>query len=236
MLNRFHERLAPVYETVERIKGALPPATTLIGFAGAPWTVASYMIEGGSTRDFAKAKGWAYTRASDFAALIGVLVEATSRHLIRQVEAGAEILQIFDSWAGALSHPDMRQFSLAPLREIAARVHKAHPKVPIILFPRGIGAGYLDFAAEKLGQGLGLDASVPLEWARDQLQPQACLQGNLDPQLLVAGGRSLGAATARILNRLGNGPFVFNLGHGILPETPPEHVAALVQQVREWRR
>jgi uroporphyrinogen decarboxylase len=232
---RLDGRLAPVYEAVQRVKAALPAETALIGFAGAPWTVASYMIEGGSTRDFARVKSWAYTRASDFAALIAVLVEATSRHLVRQAEAGAEILQIFDSWAGALSHPDMRQFSLAPLREIAARVHKAYPKVPIILVPRGIGAGYLDFAAEKLGHGLGLDPSVPLEWARDQLQPHACLQGNLDPQLLVAGGRSLGAGAARILNRLGNGPFVFNLGHGILPETPPEHVAALVQQVRAWR-
>ena len=234
-LDHVHERLAPVYETVSRVKAALPADTALIGFAGAPWTVASYMIEGGSSRDFAKAKGWIYGRAADFAALTALLVEATSQYLVRQVEAGAEILQIFDSWAGALSHPDMRQYSLAPLRQIVANVHRAHPKVPVILFPRGIGAGYLDFAAEGFAQGLGLDPGVPLEWARDQLQPHACLQGNLDPQLLAAGGRSLSAATARILNRLGNGPFIFNLGHGIVPETPSEHVAELVKQVREWR-
>lgn len=234
-INAFHERLEPVYETIALIKSTLPAETALIGFAGAPWTVASYMIEGGSTRDFAKAKGWIYGRAADFAALIALLVEATSQYLVRQVEAGAEVLQLFDSWAGALSHPDMRHFSLSPLRQIVANVHAAHPEVPIILFPRGIGAGYLDFAAEKLGQGLGLDASVPLEWARDHLQPQACLQGNLDPQLVVAGGRSMGAATARILNRLAKGPFVFNLGHGIVPETPPEHVAELVTLVREGR-
>jgi uroporphyrinogen decarboxylase len=233
MLNRFHERLAPVYETVERIKGALPPATTLIGFAGAPWTVASYMIEGGSSRDFAKAKGWMHGQVTDFAALIDLLVEATSQYLIRQVDAGAEVLQLFDSWAGALSHPDMRQFSLAPLRKIVANVHVRHPEVPIILFPRAVGAGYLDFAAEKFAQGLGLDPGVPLEWARDQLQGHVCLQGNLDPQLRVVGGRGLGAGVARILHRLERGPFIFNLGHGIVPETPPEHVAELVKLVRE---
>jgi uroporphyrinogen decarboxylase len=234
-LDHLHERLAPVYETIGRIKGTLPAETALIGFAGAPWTVASYMIEGGSTRDFARAKSWMYGRATDFAALIGLLVDATTRYLIKQAEAGAEVLQIFDSWAGALSHPDMRQFSLAPLRQIAATVHKAHPKVPIILFPRGIGAGYLDFAAEEFAQGLGLDPNVPLEWARDHLQTRACVQGNLDPRLLVAGGRSLSAGTARILNRLGKGAFIFNLGHGIVPETPPEHVGELVKLVREWR-
>jgi uroporphyrinogen decarboxylase len=232
-LGTFHERLAPVYETLDRLKSALPPETALIGFAGAPWTVASYMIEGGSSRDFAKAKGWMHGSLADFAALIALLVDATSQYLIRQVEAGAEILQLFDSWAGALSHPDMRHFSLAPLREIAANVHAVHPDVPIILFPRGVGAGYLDFAAEKFAQGLGLDPSVPLEWARDHLQTQACLQGNLDPQLLVAGGRSMRAGVARIVNRLGRGPFIFNLGHGIVPETPPEHVAELVKLVRE---
>jgi uroporphyrinogen decarboxylase len=233
--DRFHERLAPVYETIGRIKQALPPETALIGFAGAPWTVASYMIEGGSSRDFAKAKGWMYGRVVDFAALIALLVDATSEYLVRQVEAGAEVLQLFDSWAGALSHPDMRHLSLAPLRQIAANVHAVHPSVPIILFPRGIGAGYLDFAVEKFAQGLSLDPSVPLEWARDHLQSHACLQGNLDPQLLVVGGRSMSAGVARILNRIGKGPFIFNLGHGIVPETPPEHVAELVKLVRAGR-
>jgi uroporphyrinogen decarboxylase len=232
-LGKFHDRLAPVYETIGQIRHALPPETALIGFAGAPWTVASYMIEGGSSRDFAKGKSWIHGRTSDFAALIALLVDATSQYLIEQIEAGAEVLQLFDSWAGALSHPDMRHFSLAPLRQIVANVHAVHPKVPIILFPRGIGAGYLDFAAEKFAQGLSLDPSVPLEWARDHLQPQACLQGNLDPQLLVAGGRSMGAGVARILNRLAKGPFIFNLGHGIVPETPPQHVAELVKLVRE---
>ncbi|WP_119302492.1 uroporphyrinogen decarboxylase [Dongia deserti] len=232
-LDRFHDRLAPVYETLDRIKAALPAETALIGFAGAPWTVASYMIEGGSSRDFAKVKGWMHGQITEFAALIDLLVEATSQYLIRQVEAGAEVLQLFDSWAGALSHPDMRQFSLAPLRKIVANVRAKHPNVPIILFPRAVGAGYLDFAVEKFAQGLSLDPGVPLEWARDHLQSQTCLQGNLDPQLLVIGGRSMNAGVARILHRLGKGPFIFNLGHGIVPETPPEHVAELVKLVRE---
>ena len=234
-LSRFHDRLAPVYETVGRIKAALPAETALIGFAGAPWTVASYMIEGGSSRDFARAKAWLYGRPRDFSALIALLVDATSQYLIEQVEAGAEALQLFDSWAGALTHNDMRLFCLEPARQIVAKVHAAHPKIPIILFPRAVGAGYLDFVEAGVGDGLSLDPSVPLAWARDQLQPRTCLQGNLDPQLLVAGGRALSAGVGQIMNRLGKGPFIFNLGHGIVPETPPEHVAELVKLVREAR-
>ncbi len=232
-INRFHERLEPVYETVGRIHQALPKETALIGFAGAPWTVASYMIEGGSSRDFAKAKSWMYGRPQDFGALIALLVEATSQYLVRQIEAGAEVLQLFDSWAGALSHNDMRLTCLEPMRQIVANVRKVHPEVPIILFPRGVGAGYLDFADAKACDGLGLDQSVPLAWARDHLQSRLAVQGNLDPQVLVAGGRALRAGIAHVLNRLGKGPFVFNLGHGIVPETPPEHVAELVKLVRE---
>jgi len=234
-LNGFHGRLIPVYETVAKIKEALPKETALIGFAGAPWTVASYMIEGGSSRDYAKAKHWIYQRPKEFAALMELLVEATGQYLIRQVEAGAEVIQLFDSWAGALSHPEMTRWCLEPAKAIVARVRMAHPKVPFILFPRGIGAGYLDFARAQIGDGLSLDPSVPLEWAWTQLQGEVALQGNLDPQLLVAGGPMLRAATERILTTLGSGPFIFNLGHGIVPETPPEHVAELVKLVREWR-
>jgi uroporphyrinogen decarboxylase len=231
-LDRFHERLGPVYETVGRIKEALPAETALIGFAGAPWTVASYMIEGGSSRDFAKAKSWMYGRQPDFAALIGLLVDATSDYLIRQGDAGAEALQLFDSWAGALAHNEMRLFSLEPLRQIVANVRAVHREIPIILFPRGVGAGYLDFAEAGAIDGLSLDQSVPLVWA-SRMQQHVTLQGNLDPQLLVAGGRAMRYGVAHILNRLGKKRFIFNLGHGIVPETPPEHVAELVKLVRE---
>jgi uroporphyrinogen decarboxylase len=234
-LDGFHRKLGPVYDTVGKIKAVLPKETALIGFAGAPWTVASYMIEGGSSRDYAKARQWIYQRPKEFAALMELLVEATGQYLIRQVEAGAEVLQLFDSWAGALAHPEMVRWCLEPAKAIVARVRMAHPDVPFILFPRGIGAGYLDFARAKAGNGLSLDASVPLEWAWTQLQGQVTLQGNLDPQLLVAGGPMMRVAAERILHTLGQGPFVFNLGHGIVPETPPDHVAELVKLVREWR-
>ena len=234
-VERLHERLAPVYQAVTGLKESLPAETTLIGFAGAPWTVASYMIEGGSSRDFVKAKAWINSRPQDFARLIALLVDATSQYLIAQVKAGAEVLQLFDSWAGALSHSDMRLYCLEPLRQIVAKVRSVHKDVPIILFPRGIGAGYLDFVDAKIGSALSLDTGVPLAWARDQLQPHMALQGNLDPQLVVTGGRAMRTAATQILNRLGKGPFIFNLGHGIVPETPPEHVAELVELVKAWR-
>jgi uroporphyrinogen decarboxylase len=234
-VERLHERLAPVYQAMTGLREALPAETTLIGFAGAPWTVASYMIEGGSSRDFVKAKAWINSRPQDFARLIALLVDATSQYLIAQVKAGAEVLQLFDSWAGALSHSDMRLYCLEPLRQIVAKVRSVHKDVPIILFPRGVGAGYLDFVDAKIGSALSLDTGVPLAWARDQLQPHVALQGNLDPQLVVTGGRAMRTAATQILNRLGKGPFIFNLGHGIVPETPPEHVAELVDLVKAWR-
>ncbi len=233
----FHQKLAPVYETVTGIKAALPPETALIGFAGAPWTVASYMIEGGSSRDFAKAKSWIHRRPKEFATLVELLVEATGQYLIHQIEAGAEVIQLFDSWAGALSHAEMLRWSLEPMKAIMARVRMAHPHIPFILFPRGVGAGYLDFARAGIGNGLSLDSGVPLDWAWTQLQgPKTALQGNLDPQLLVAGGQAMRDAAVEILRRLGQGPFIFNLGHGIVPETPPEHVAQLVELVKGWKR
>lgn len=232
----FHDKLAPVYAAVKGIKAALPAETTLIGFAGAPWTVASYMIEGGSSRDYAKAKSWIYRRPKEFATLVELLVEATGQYLIHQVEAGAEVIQLFDSWAGSLSHAEMLRWSLEPMKAIVARVRQAHPQVPFILFPRGVGAGYLDFARAGIGNGLSLDSGVPLDWAWTQLQgPKTALQGNLDPQLLVAGGETMRDAAHEILEKLGRGPFVFNLGHGIVPETPPEHVGQLVELVQGWQ-
>jgi uroporphyrinogen decarboxylase len=232
----FHQRLGPVYETVSGLRDKLPQETTLIGFAGAPWTVASYMIEGGSSRDFGKAKSWIHQRPKDFANLVELLVEATGQYLIHQIEAGAEVIQLFDSWAGALAHADMLRWSLEPMKAIMARVRMAHPHVPFILFPRGVGAGYRDFARAGIGNGLSLDSSVPLDWAWTQLQgPHMALQGNLDPQILVAGGEAMREAATHILEKLGNGPFVFNLGHGIVPETPPEHVGQLVELVKGWQ-
>ncbi len=227
-----HERLAPVYETLDRLSSALPGETTLIGFAGAPWTVASYMIEGGSSKDFQAAKTWAYGDPDGFQALIDLLVEATSRYLIRQVEAGAEVLQVFDSWAGVWPEDHFRRWCLRPMTEIVRRVKAVHPDIPIILFPRQAGALYVEVAETAGCQGVSLDTTVPLGWAAQHLQPKVTVQGNLDPILLVAGGPALETGARAILSALGGGPFVFNLGHGIVPQTPPEHVSKLLDIVR----
>lgn len=228
------DRLAPVPATLRLLRPALPEGAALIGFAGAPWTVATYMIEGGSSRSFARSRAWAAAEPASFARLIELLVETTADHLARQAEAGAEVLQIFDSWAGALEGEDLRRWSIEPLTAIIRRLRARCPAVPVILFPRGVGPAYAAYAGTGC-DGLSLDSDVALEWARAVLQPRCALQGNLDPQRLVEGGRPMAAAANRILACLADGPFVFNLGHGVLPETPPEHVAALVEQVHGWR-
>jgi uroporphyrinogen decarboxylase len=229
-----HEALAPVYETVRRVSRELPGETTLIGFAGAPWTVASYMLEGGSSKDFAKGKRWAYGQPEVMQRLIDLLVEATGDYLIAQIDAGAEAVQIFDSWAGVWPEAQLRRWCLEPVTALVGRMKAARPGVPVIVFPRGAGVLYQAYAETCGADALGLDTTVPLGWAREVLQPKTCLQGNLDPQLLVAGGPGLRQGVDHILQQLAGGPFVFNLGHGIVPETPPEHVAQLVQQIRAW--
>ncbi|NNG05412.1 MAG: uroporphyrinogen decarboxylase [Inquilinus sp.] len=231
----FERVLGPVYQTVAGIARELDETTALIGFAGAPWTVASYMVEGGGSRDFAKAKAWAYGDPEGFQRLIDLLVEATAGYLSAQVEAGAEALQLFDSWAGALPEQALRRWCLAPAAEIVRRVKQQHPGVPIILFPRGAGLLYRDFARESGADALSLDTTVPLAWARDEVQSKVAVQGNLDPILLVTGGEALRRGAGDILETLGRGRFVFNLGAGIIPEADPQHVADLVELVRAWR-
>ena len=232
---RLHETLAPVYETVRRLKAELPADCALIGFAGAPWTVATYMVEGGGSKDFAAVKTWAYRDPDGFQRLIDLLVEATADYLAAQADAGAEVLQVFDTWAGALPEAALRRWCLDPVRDIVARVRARHPAVPVILFPRGAGPLYRDFAAEAGAQALSLDVAVPLAWARDELQAAAVLQGNLDPIQVVAGGDGMRLSAQRILETLGKGPLIFNLGHGIVPQTPPEHVGELVELVQGWK-
>ena len=229
------ERLAPVLETLRGLSAALPSETALIGFAGAPWTLATYMIEGGSSRDFLKTKAWAYGDPESFGALIGLLCDATTDYLAAQIEAGAEVIQIFDSWAGALPADGLLAWSLEPLRRIVGGLKARHPDVPIIVFPRAAGVGYAAFAEAGVGDALSLDSGVPLAWTREALQSRVAVQGNLDPAILTVGGAAQETAVAEILETLGDGPFVFNLGHGIVPSTPPENVAALVAQVRGER-
>ena len=229
------DRLAPVFETLRHLSGALPAETTLIGFAGAPWTVASYMIEGAGGSDFLNARRMAYEAPDLFARLIDLLVESTIGYLSAQIMAGAETLQIFDSWSGALAEPERRIWSLEPLTRITRRLKVLHPQVPVILFPRGAGLLYGDFARQSGAAALSLDSGLPLDWAAAELQPHLALQGNLDPILLLAGGEALDRETDRILEILGRGPFVFNLGHGILPETPIANVERLVEWVRKGK-
>lgn len=234
-IGRMIEALLPVYETLRRLRKELPEDRTLIGFAGAPWTLTSYMIEGGSSRDFAKAKLWAYGRPESFQKLIDLLVDAVAAHLEAQVAAGAEVLQIFDSWAGALDTAAMRRWSLEPIKAIVTRLKKTAPGVPVIVFPRGVTTGYRDFAEAGIGDAISLDQHIDPAWARDAVQSRCVVQGNLDPRWLVVGGDGMRGAIHRILDVLGQGPLVFNLGHGCVPETPPEHVTELIATVRAAR-
>ena len=228
------DRLAPVYEAVRGIRRALSPEQTLIGFAGAPWTVATYMVEGGTSRDHAHTRGWAYREPESFSQLTDLLVDATVQHLAAQVEAGAEVLQIFDTWAGVLSYQGMRTWSLQPITRIAAALKDRHPDVPIIVFPKGVGEAVADFAAVPQIDAVSLDSSASPRHA-SRLQARKAVQGNLDPYVLAAGGEIMRHEIDTLLGSLGRGPYVFNLGHGIVPTTPPEHVAELVERVRGWR-
>ncbi len=227
----FHARIGNVYETVLRLREALAPEVTLIGFAGSPWTVASYMVEGGSSKDFARLKTLAFARPAEFQALIDLLVDATVAYLDRQVAAGAQVVKLFDSWAGAAPETVFQRAVVAPTAEIVRRLKVLHPTVKVIGFARGAGAMTRGYGSQTGIDALALDSSIPLAMAC-ALQADRPVQGNLDPMALVAGGDALLAETDRILDALSGGPFIFNLGHGIVPQTPPEHVAALVNRIR----
>lgn len=228
----FHDRVAPVYETVSRIAEALPKETTLIGFAGSPWTVATYMAEGGGSKEFVAVKRWAYGDPEGFGRLIDMLVEATIGYLSRQVEAGAEVLQLFDSWAGVLPESGFRRWCIEPTRHIIAALKARHPRVPIIGFPRGAGTLYADYVVETGVDAVSLDTAVPVAWAAGTLQPKLPVQGNLDPILLVAGGAALDREIDRILDGFAGGAHIFNLGHGVTQTTPPETVERLARRLR----
>ena len=233
-IGRFREFLSPVYKTLSLVREDLGKEVALIGFAGAPWTLACYMVEGGSSTDFSALRAWTYERPDELQDLIDLLVEAISAHLIAQVEAGADVLQLFDSWAGILPEREFDRWSITPTAEIVRKVKEACADVPIIGFPNRSGVLYKDYAAKSGVDGVSIDASVPLDWAARELQGRCAVQGNLDPYLLLAGGKALGEEVERILSVLGGGPFIFNLGHGVLPKTPPAHVAAVADLVRAW--
>lgn len=231
-LERMRAHLEPVYETVSRLRAELPRAVSLIGFSGAPWTVATYMLEGRGSREFHLAKYWAYARPEDFRVLIDLLVEATVSHLSAQVDAGADVLQLFDTWAGVFDDRGFAAWVEDPIRRIVARLKARYPQVPVIVFARGAGARLAGLARRLGADGLGLDPTVPLAWARETVQPETTVQGNLDPAILRIGGEAMERAIDDVLAAWRGGRFIFNLGHGILPDTPPQHVAALVRRVR----
>lgn len=229
------DHLSPVFETVRRLSKELPRETALIGFAGAPWTVATYMVGGRGSPDQAAAKLWAYRAPDEFQVLIDLLIEATGDYLLAQIEAGAEAIQLFDTWAGSLPPAHFERWCVEPVRQIRARLKEAAPHIPVIAFPKGAGPAYADYFKATGVSAVSLDTAIAPEWARDNVQVLGPVQGNLDPLLLVAGGEEMKTSAARILEALGDGPFIFNLGHGIVPQTPPEHVSELLDFIRNFR-
>jgi len=227
----FHVNLAPVYETVRRLRAELPAETTLLGFCGAPWTVATYMVAGKGSPDQAATRLFAYRHPAAFKALLNRLADVSAEYLVRQVRAGADAVQIFDSWSGVLDDAGFEAFCVEPVARMVAAVRAAAPGALIIGFPRGAGVRYQTYKQRTGVDAVGLDWTVPMDLARS-VQAQSAVQGNLDPMRLVAGGKALSEGVGRILDGLGKGPLVFNLGHGITPETPVAHVEAMLAQVR----
>jgi uroporphyrinogen decarboxylase len=227
-----HRPLEPVYETIGRVKQDLPPAVTLLGFCGAPWTLATYMIAGCGTADQFPARLFAYQFSDAFAKLIDLLVEASASYLCRQLAAGVDAVQIFDTWAGVLPTGEFQNWCIRPVARLIEKVRREHPQARIIGFPRGAGTElgrYLDDAAVD---AVGLDWTIELDFARGAIQSRRPIQGNLDPLALLAGGAALDRSIDAILTAFSHGPFIFNLGHGVLPDTPLRHVERLVGRVR----
>ncbi len=226
------ERLLPVYETVNKVAAALPPGTTFLGFAGSPWTVATYMVAGQGSKDQGETRGLAYQDPVRFGELIDAITAATIDYLSKQIEAGVDAVQLFDSWAGSLSPAQFERWVIAPNAAIVAGLKVRHPNTPIIGFPKGAGGKLPAYARETGVDALGLDETVDPHWAAANLPDNLPLQGNLDPLALVAGGEALEAAVARILDAFKGRPHIFNLGHGIVPHTPIAHVEKLLSLVR----
>lgn len=228
------DHLSPVMETVRRLRRELPAQTTLLGFCGAPWTVATYMIAGHGTSDQAPARLFAYRHPDVFEKLLSFLAEVSAGYLISQIDAGADAVQIFDSWAGVLGEAEFEAYAVKPVARMIEIVRKARPNAKIIAFAKGAGLNLKHYRQKTGADAIGLDWSVPLSFAAE-LQKDGPVQGNLDPMRVVAGGRSLTDGIDAILQVLGNGPLIFNLGHGITPEANPDHVTVLIERVRGAR-
>lgn len=230
---RSAERLAPISETLRRVRAGLPAAAAAIGFAGGLWTVASYMVAGRGGDEQKAAKSWAYRDPEGFGRLMALLEDSTLDYLLAQIEAGADVLQIFDSWAGGLPEPWFDSLVIAPTRRLVARLKAVAPEVPLIGFPRGCGPLLGRYAAETGVDAVSLDTAMPLTWADTTLPPGLPVQGNLDPALVAVGGSAMREEAVRICETLAGRPHVFNLGHGFTPDTPPDHVAELCDLLRD---
>ena len=229
----WEEKLAPVYEAMRRTREGLAREKPLIGFAGAPWTLAAYMLEGESSSDQRAAKLAGYRDPGRFTELLNILADTVAWHLVKQLQAGANVVQIFDSWAGGLTDKCFHDWVVAPNKRVVEGVRKIIPKAPIIGFPRAATQqGYEAYASQTGVNGISIDTATPIRWAASALGGKLAIQGNLDPIALIAGGKALDDAVDRILADTDGVPLIFNLGHGVLPETPPEHVARVVARVR----
>jgi len=228
-----HETLNPIYETVRILRRALPRETTLIGFAGAPWTVATYMIAGRGTKDQGPAHALKAENRAVFSQIIDLLTQSTIEYLAAQIDAGAEVVKIFDSWAGSLTGQDFHDFALEPARKITAAIKSRYPSVPVIAFPREAKENYIGFAKATGADCVAIDNSVSAEWVAQNVQVDGCVQGNLASSHMVTGGQALVDETRRIVRALSNGPHIFNLGHGITPDADPDNVQIMIDTVRE---
>jgi uroporphyrinogen decarboxylase len=234
-LTAYPARLDPIYETVRKVKAALPEGKALIGFAGSPWTVATYMVAGHGSRDHGETRRLAYGDPGAFAAIIERIEAVTLDYLSGQIFAGAEAVQLFDSWAGSLSPAQFERYVIAPTARLVAKLKRNHPNVPVIGFPKGAGGKLAAYGRETGVAAVGLDETVDPNWAADELPEDLPVQGNLDPLALLAGGEALKAGSRRILDAFAGRPHIFNLGHGILPDTPIEHVDQLIAEVKGTR-
>ena len=234
----FDRIVASVYETIRMARALMAKEqldkTALIGFSGAPWTLACYMVEGGASRDFIHVKSWAYADPNGFQDLIDTLTQGVIDYLLGQIDAGVEAIQLFDSWAGILDHNLFTRFVIRPTKRIVEAIREHHPDLPIIGFPRGCGRMGLDYAQHTGISVMALDQQTAPKWAASVFQNILPVQGNLDPVCLLTGGMAMEAAVEDILVHLAHGPFAFNLGHGVIKETPPQHVENLVKIVRAW--
>ena len=226
------QRLDPIYDTIRKVKATLPATTTFLGFAGSPWTVATYMVAGQGSKDHSEARAMAYSQPEAFGALIDAIIETTVEYLCKQIEAGVDAVQLFDSWAGSLSPAQFARWVIEPNAAIVKTVKARHPHTPIIGFPKGSGAKLLDYAKGVGADAIGIDETIDPDWAHANLPAGLPVQGNLDPMALLAGGEALEDAVARIRTAFAGRPHVFNLGHGISQFTPIAHVEKLISLVR----